>query len=177
LDRDGVLNRAVVRNGKPYPPAGVPELEVMPDAPGALADLKRLGFLLLVVTNQPDVGRGTQERATVEAMHQMLRSCLPVDDVFTCYHADADECECRKPKPGLLLRAARQYGLDLHSCFLIGDRWRDIEAGERAGCRTALIDYGYDESGPRLEPDARVASLRAAADWIVGEVKKEEGSW
>jgi D-glycero-D-manno-heptose 1,7-bisphosphate phosphatase len=167
LDRDGVLNRAFVRDGRPYPPACLAELEILPGVTSALADLKAAGFLLLAVTNQPDVGKGTQSRAVVEAMHARLRAELPLDDIFVCYHADSDGCTCRKPAPGLLYQAAAQYGLDLSSCYLVGDRWRDIDAARRAGCQAILIDYGYQEHGPEREPAARVHSLREAADEIL----------
>lgn len=166
LDRDGVINRALVRDGRPYPPAALDELEILPDAPAALADLKRLGYLLVVVTNQPDVGRGVQTREAVEAMHAELKRALPLDDVLVCYHTDSDRCDCRKPLPGLIFRAAERYGIDVRASYLIGDRWRDIEAGESAGCMTILIDHGYAERGPGAGPMQRVSSLRAAADWI-----------
>lgn len=167
LDRDGVLNRALVRDSKPYPPASLEELEILPGVPEALVKLKAAGFLLLVVTNQPDVAKGTQSRETVEAMNARLRAELPLDDILVCYHVDADRCACRKPATGLLDQAAAQYSLDLRACYLIGDRWRDIDAGHRAGCRTILIDYGYQERGPENEPDARVGSLSEAAAWIL----------
>jgi D-glycero-D-manno-heptose 1,7-bisphosphate phosphatase len=167
LDRDGVLNRAVVRDGKPYPPGSANEIEIPPEVPGRLAELKRAGFLLLVVTNQPDVATGKQSRAVVEAIHARLKTQLPLDDVFVCYHQDEDSCECRKPAPGLLENAARIYGLDLSSCYMVGDRWRDVDAGHRAGCHTVFLDYGYRERGPESEPSARVRSLGEAVDWIL----------
>jgi len=168
LDRDGVLNRAVVRGGKPYPPASAAEMELQPDAARSLEQLKQEGFRLLVVTNQPDVARGTQTTAEVEAIHARIRAGLPVIDEFlVCYHDDRDGCECRKPKPGLLLEAARRYGLDLKDCFLIGDRWRDIDAAHAAGCRAVWIDYHYRERGPSSAPEARVSSLEEAAGFIL----------
>lgn len=168
LDRDGVLNRACVRGGKPYPPAGPAELEILPDVPAALALLKRHGFLLLVVTNQPDVARGRQQRLVVEEIHAALQAQLPIDDFFACYHDDADQCGCRKPKPGLLLQAAEKYRLDLGACFLIGDRWRDIAAGRAAGCRTVWIDRGYAEPAAPA-PDATLYSTLDAAQWIAAQ--------
>jgi D-glycero-D-manno-heptose 1,7-bisphosphate phosphatase len=171
LDRDGVLNRPTVRDGKPYPPVSPAAIEILPDARPALVDLKELGFLLLVVSNQPDVARGTQKRAVVEAMNSVLKSALPLDDFFVCYHDDGHRCECRKPLPGLLFQAAERYSIDLSSSFLIGDRWRDIDAGSRAGCKTILIDCGYRERQPSKDPDARVQSLRAAADWILNHAR------
>lgn len=166
LDRDGVLNRAIVRDGKPYSPSSLAELEILPEAAACLAELKRLGFLLIVVTNQPDISRGTMALAALEEMHGALRAQLPLDDVLYCFHDDAAGCECRKPRPGLLLEAARRYGIDLAGSLLIGDRWRDIEAGAAAGCRTVWIDYGYRERGPSVQADAKVASLEEAVGWI-----------
>ena len=175
LDRDGVLNRALVRDGKPFPPASPSELEIMPDT-AALVELKALGFLLLVVTNQPDVARGTQKREIVDAIHDRLKAVVPLDDIFVCYHTDSDRCDCRKPEPGLIFRAAEKHAIDLTASYLIGDRWRDIEAGERAGCKTVLIDYGYSEQNPRLGPSIRVTSLREATDWIVSQNQRESAA-
>jgi D-sedoheptulose 7-phosphate isomerase len=167
LDRDGVLNRAVVRDGKPYPPASLKELEILPNVASALRDLKAHGFAVYIITNQPDVARGNQTRETIEAMHQSLAASLPIDDIFVCYHDDTDNCECRKPKPGLLFEAQRKYNLDLAQSYMVGDRWRDIDAGHAAGCTTILIDYGYRERKPAKAPEATVRSLREAADWIM----------
>ena len=172
LDRDGVLNRAVVRDGKPYPPESAAALEILPGVREALADLKAAGFLLIVVTNQPDVAKGIQLRAAVEEIHQKLRAELPLDDIFVCYHQDLDHCSCRKPAPGLLKEAAARYRLHLPFCFMVGDRWRDIDAGWRSGCSTILLDYGYRERPPEREPGARVGSLREAADWILRHERK-----
>jgi D-glycero-D-manno-heptose 1,7-bisphosphate phosphatase len=173
LDRDGVLNRAIVRNGKPYPPATAAEMELQPDAERSLIQLKKDGFLLLVVTNQPDVARGTQTTGEVEAIHERIRSALPVDEFLVCYHDDSDGCECRKPKPGLLLEAAQRYGLDLKYCFLIGDRWRDIDAAHAAGCPAVWIDYHYQERGPTFQPEARVSSLEEAVAFIMATAQAE----
>ena len=167
LDRDGVLNEAVVRNGKPYPPEKVSDLQILPGTAEALARLKECEFLLLVVTNQPDVARGSQKRDTVEEIGRRLLAELPLDDIFTCYHDDADACDCRKPQPGLVTRAAQQYGIDLGRSYLAGDRWRDIDAGVNAGCKTIWIDRGYAERSPSSIPDARVGSLPEAVEWIL----------
>ncbi len=167
LDRDGVLNQALVRDGKPYPPANVDELIIVPEAPAALESLKQAGFLLLVVTNQPDISRGTRELSAVEAIHQALRQALPLDDFFLCPHDDADRCACRKPLPGLLLQGAEKYSVDLSRSFMVGDRWRDIEAGASAGCATVWIDYGYREKRSSVAPSATVNSLSAAVAWIL----------
>jgi D-glycero-D-manno-heptose 1,7-bisphosphate phosphatase len=168
LDRDGVLNEVVVRDGLPYPPASLEDLRLAPDAAASLARLKAAGFLLIVITNQPDVARGTQSRAITEAMNRVIAVALPLDDFFTCWHDDADACPCRKPKPGLLLEAAARHSIDLQASFFIGDRWRDIDAGAAAGCRTILIDRHYRDRAPDFPPTHRASSLTGAANWILG---------
>jgi D-glycero-D-manno-heptose 1,7-bisphosphate phosphatase len=168
LDRDGVLNRVVLRGGKPYPPPSPREVEIPPDAPAALAALRAAGLLLVCVTNQPDVARGTQRRETVEAINETVRAALRLDDVLVCFHDDADDCGCRKPRPGLLVEAAARHGIDLGSSFMIGDRWKDIEAGRRAGCAAILIDGGYAETARAdRPPDRTVRTLAEAAEWIL----------
>jgi D-glycero-D-manno-heptose 1,7-bisphosphate phosphatase len=176
LDRDGVLNRAIVRDGKPYPPASLAELQIVEDAPASLTRLKNLGFLLLVVTNQPDVARGTQTMDTVRALHQAMRQTLPLDDFLICPHDDRDACRCRKPLPGLLLEAQARYGIDLGRSFMIGDRWRDIDAGHAAGVRTVHLDQHYRERGPSCPPDASAVSLEDAVHWIVRSSERDPQS-
>ena len=166
LDRDGVINRADVRAGRPFAPLRLEDLEILPGVAPALGRLHDAGFRLVVVTNQPEIARGTLGRDVVDAMHASLAAALPLDEFRVCAHDDADGCDCRKPKPGLLQMAARDGGLDLHDSFMIGDRWRDIDAGRRAGCTTIFIDRSYDEPPPPA-PDATVASLSDAADWIL----------
>jgi D-glycero-D-manno-heptose 1,7-bisphosphate phosphatase len=166
LDRDGVINRAIVRNGKPYAPANLSELEVLPDVPEALSLLKNADYLLIVVTNQPDVARGIISREVVESINGKLASCLPIDEFRVCYHDSGDGCFCRKPLPGALLLAAEQHGIDLAASFMIGDRWRDMEAGQRAGCQTIFIDYGYAEKQPSMV-DYRISTLLGAANIIL----------
>jgi D-sedoheptulose 7-phosphate isomerase len=167
LDRDGVLNRVVIRDGKPYPPASVAELDIAAGAENALRELKAQGFKLLVVTNQPDLAKGLATPEDVDAINRKLAAALPVDEFFVCPHGDGDDCDCRKPKAGLLLQGARKHHIDLSLSFMIGDRWRDVEAGQNAGCRTVLIDQGYREKHPARPPDAIVHSLREAVDWIL----------
>ena len=166
LDRDGVINAAVVRNGKPHPPDSVAETRILNDVPQALALLKGAGFRLAVITNQPDVARGTQTQAAVEAINAFLASQLPLDHFEVCYHDEGDGCDCRKPKPGLIYRSARTLGVAAPEGFVVGDRWRDIDAGRAAGCRTVWIDRGYKERLPESY-DRRTTSLLAAAQWII----------
>jgi D-glycero-D-manno-heptose 1,7-bisphosphate phosphatase len=161
-----VLNRARVVDGKPLPPASVKELELLPGVEEACRQLHEAGLLLVVVTNQPDVARGAQTMATVEALNRELSSRLPLDEIRVCAHDDADRCACRKPAPGLLLDAARERGIDLERSFMVGDRWRDVEAGRRAGCKTIFIDSGYSERPPDA-PDLIVRHLGEAVPWIL----------
>lgn len=165
LDRDGVLNRAIVREGRPYPPANLAELEVLPGVKQACNALKRAGYLGIVVTNQPDIGRGTQTRELVDEMNGWLQTELNLDEVMVCPHDDSAQCECRKPAPGLILAAAADWNIDLAQSFFVGDRWRDIEAGQRAGCQTIFIDYEYREKRPAA-PDFIARNLSEAAEWI-----------
>lgn len=162
LDRDGVINRPVIRDGRSYPPASVADLVILDGVPEALHQMRDAGFDLVVVTNQPDVARGTQSRAAVEAIHAELRRRLPLDDIRTCYHDDAEQCGCRKPKPGLLTEGGP---VDFARSFMVGDRWRDIAAGAAAGCRTVFLDYGYRERQPD-QADFKTGSLLQAAEWI-----------
>lgn len=166
LDRDGVINAAVVREGRPFPPATVAETRILGGVPQALALLREAGFRLAVITNQPDVARGTQTLEEVEAINAFLRSKLLLDHFEVCYHDESDLCDCRKPKPGLIYRSALALGVDVTTGFVVGDRWRDIEAGRAAGCRTVWIDRGYAERSP-VEYDHRTNSLLNAATWIV----------
>jgi D-glycero-D-manno-heptose 1,7-bisphosphate phosphatase len=166
LDRDGVLNRAIVRNGRPYPPSSLAELAILPGVAQALERLRDAGYILIVATNQPDVARGTQLRENVEAMNAQLIQELPLTEIKVCYE-DGDDHPRRKPNPGLLLEAAEQYGIDCTASFMVGDRWRDVEAGRRAGCRTVFIDRGYTERKPDPSADHTAADLPSAVEWIL----------
>ena len=166
LDRDGVLNRALVVDGKPCAPRTLGEFELLPGIQAPVGALRAAGYPVIVATNQPDVAAGLVGRAIVEQMHEKLRMAISIDDIKVCYHGDADECLCRKPRPGLLLEAARERGLDLGRSFMVGDRWRDIGAGAAAGCFTIFLDRGYSEAQPAA-PDAKVRSLAEAVSLIL----------
>lgn len=168
LDRDGVVNKAYVRNGKPFSPDTIEEMIIVPDAAEALERLRRHGFRLILATNQPDIARKRLTRAQVDAMNAHLRSKVPLDAIEVCPHDDTDNCDCRKPKPGLLVNAAKRDGIALDESFMIGDRYRDIEAGHGAGCRAILIGDGYGETF-KTPPDAKFATLTEAADWILNQ--------
>ena len=168
LDRDGVINRSIVRDGLPYPPRSLAEFEIMDGVAEGCALLKQLGFVLVVATNQPDVGRGTLDRAIVEEMHAKMCRTLSIDRVEVCYDPGGGiPSECRKPRPGMLLKAAEEMGIALAQSWMVGDRWRDVDCGHAAGCRTVFIDNGYAEE-LRMPPDFRVTSLLEAARLIAG---------
>lgn len=168
LDRDGVINKVVLKNRKPYPPQNLTELEILPGVELALNNLSKWGYKLIVVTNQPDVARGTVMLETVKEINYFLQSNLPIHDFFCCFHDNVDNCECRKPKPGGILNAAQKYNIDLTKSYMVGDRWRDIEAGVSAGCKTIFLDYGYEEKQPTFL-NYRVQSLYEASRIILGE--------
>lgn len=167
LDRDGVINKAIIKNGRPYPPASLSELEIADDALHALTQLKAAGYLLIGITNQPDVARGTTLRSTVEALNQALLDALPLDEIHVCFHDDKDQCQCRKPLPGLILEAANTHQIDIKQSIMIGDRWKDIEAGQRAACKTIWLNYSYEEPSPKQPPDFIASSLTEATNWIL----------
>lgn len=176
LDRDGVINQCKVIDRKPYPPLSVDEFVMFPGVAEACRKLKQAGFTLVVATNQPDVGRGTLKQEVVERIHAHMCARLPIDRVEVCYHSgrEVPGCDCRKPRPGMLLRAARELSIDLRASWMVGDRWRDIDCGHAAGCRTILVDYNYDEP-LRQQPDFRVRSLAEAAELILRETKARAG--
>jgi D-glycero-D-manno-heptose 1,7-bisphosphate phosphatase len=168
LDRDGVINRAIIRNGRPHPPSNLGDLDILPGVREALESLHAANFLLIVVTNQPDVSRGISTREGVDLINKFLASELPIDDFRVCYHDDSDSCLCRKPLPGLLIEASKIHRVDLSRSFMVGDRWRDIEAGAAAGCKTFFINYRYAEINPAT-PDFIVSSLLEVEKIILGE--------
>jgi D-glycero-D-manno-heptose 1,7-bisphosphate phosphatase len=174
LDRDGVLVRSEVRSGKPIAPTRSADFKVFDEAPPAVTRLKALGFLTIVATNQPDLATGKMARSELDAMHAILKNRMPLDDILVCPHVDADRCQCRKPKPGLLLDGARRYGLDFSASFMVGDRWRDVEAGRAAGCTTIFVDRRYNET-LTSPPDHMVADVAAAAELIAHLVKTNAG--
>ena len=165
LDRDGVLNANIVRDGRPYAPRTLDEFRLLPGVEEAVRRIKDAGFLAIVATNQPDVATGVTRRATVDAIHDELRRRLPLDDIKICWHIDADHCACRKPKPGMLLEAAAERDIDLRSSYMVGDRWRDVLAGQAVGCATVLVDGGLIQERP-CQPTKIVLSLPEAVDYI-----------
>lgn len=173
LDRDGVINREVFRAGEAQAPFAMSELELLPGVPEAIEDLHRAGFLVVVVTNQPDVVRGLASRDQVEVIHAHLQQTLPLDDIYVCYHDDADRCACRKPSPGMLYAAALTHNIALADSYLVGDRWRDVGAGRNAGCTTILVKSDRNES-TTIKPHIHVHDLSDAVSWILEHAREAQ---
>jgi len=171
LDRDGVLNSVVVRFGRGFSPRRFAEFKLLPGVVAAVALLRAAGLPVVVVTNQPDIARGLLQPAELERMHEFLRGHVPVDRIYTCPHDDSDHCTCRKPRPGLLLRAAAEFQLDLEHTWMVGDSWKDVEAARAAGCRMIFIAGPYTDAGSS-KPEHMAASLPEAAKMILRELQK-----
>ena len=169
LDRDGVINEAFIKDGKPSSPHSLNKLKILPGVKESILRLKKLNFICLVVTNQPDVPRGKIKKNTVIKMNNFLKKVIELDDIFVCYHDDKDNCNCRKPKPGLLLQACKKWNVDLKKSFMIGDRNKDIQAGEKAGCKTIYLDYSYKDIKPK-NPDY-VTDTLLNATYIIEKIK------
>ena len=165
LDRDGVINKAYIKDGLPQSPNSLNELKILPGVRESIIKLKKLNFICLMVTNQPNVSRKKIDKNSVIQMNNFLKNEIALDDIFVCYHDDSDNCNCRKPKPGLLLQAGKKWDVDFKKSFMIGDRWRDIQAGEKVGCKTIFLDYKYNEKKPK-KPDFVSDSLLNAAHII-----------
>lgn len=165
LDRDGVLNQTIFRMGKPRAPYTLEEFTLFAGVKEAIDLLKRNQFILIVVTNQPDVARGWVSEDAVHAVNDKLQELIPVDEIKICFHTEKDNCLCRKPRPGMLLEAAHERDIDLSLSWIIGDRHSDVEAGRSAGCKTILIGEGDHSSS--VVPDYQFENLLAAAKLIV----------
>jgi D-glycero-D-manno-heptose 1,7-bisphosphate phosphatase len=175
LDRDGVLNEVAMGSGKPRSPSSLKEFRIVPHAREALLRLKAAGYLLILITNQPEVARGTQQRDFVEDLHRRLRTSLELNDVRVCFHDDEHRCQCRKPEPGLLLLAAKDWNIQMSKSYMIGDRWKDVEAGRRAGCRTVLLHRPYNTQDDAAGGHCAL-SFESAVEWVLmdGARRSEE---
>lgn len=174
LDRDGVINKVIIIDGKPFSPRRLEEFIVLDGVTNVLEKIKKEGFLNIVITNQPDIARHLISLDNIDKMHRFIKENLPIDDIFMCAHDDKDNCNCRKPKPGMLFEAAKKWSIDLKSSFLVGDQERDIKAGENAACTTILIDYPYNKG---VVSDFRVNDLQMASEIILGRKWKKYPSW
>jgi D-glycero-D-manno-heptose 1,7-bisphosphate phosphatase len=164
LDRDGVINKAILKDGKPFSPRRFEEFKLFNGIREVLEKFRKKEFLNIIVTNQPDIARGLIKTETLEKMHKFIEENLPIDDIFVCPHDDIDNCHCRKPKPGMLLEAAEKWHINLKESFIIGDSWKDIEAGKAAGCATVLLDNLYNKE---VEADFRVGDIDLAMKIIL----------
>lgn len=176
LDRDGVLVVPEFRDGRSYAPTQLEKLVLYQDAAPALEALKAEGYLLVVVTNQPDINAGKVPAETVAEMHRRLKADLPVDAVYMCPHTRTENCDCRKPAAGMLRQAGAKFGIDLDSSFMIGDRVSDVEAGRSAGCRTIFIDLGYTSEPRPQNADWTVFSISEAASLVLELPRKDGGT-
>lgn len=167
LDRDGIINRAVVRGGRPYPPVLLEDVEILSGTITSLECLAGRGYMLIGITNQPDVARGIQSREVVESINQWIQSRLPIREIFVCYHDNVNNCECRKPKPGLILQAVEKYNIDLSQSWMVGDRWKDIAAGQAVGLKTIFVDYQYAEAFNSVPADFTVKDTAFLSDIIL----------
>lgn len=162
LDRDGVLNASIVKEGKPYPPRTLNEFHILPMVAEALHRSHELGYVNIIVTNQPDLSTGKTSRELIDNFHEKLMAHAPIEKVYVCPHVDEDKCNCRKPKPGMILSACSEFELDVSKSALVGDRWRDVQSGQLAKIEQIFfIDYGYQEPRPSL-PFETVSSLYEA---------------
>ena len=168
LDRDGVLVETLVRDGRAHAAVTLADFRISPDAPTQVARLKAAGLRPIVFTNQPELARGTLSPGVLDRMHARLRAAVEIDDILVCAHVDRDGCACRKPRPGMLETASRRWAIDLSASFVVGDRWRDVDAGRAVGCYTVLIERPYSEC---READVRVPDLPAAVDAILARAK------
>ena len=157
LDRDGVVNESIVVDRKPFSPKNSSELKIISGVDIAINILKE-HYLIFVVTNQPDIARGKLTTQDLSNIHNELLNRLAIDKIYFCPHDDNDHCLCRKPLPGMLRMAEEEYKLDLSKSYMIGDRWKDIDAGIAAGCKTVFIDYSYNETNP-INYDYKVKNL------------------
>lgn len=177
LDRDGVLNRVVLREGRSVSPRAFAEFELLPGVGAAVESLRQAGLPVVVITNQPDISRGVLPPAELERMHEHLRAHVPLEQIYTCIHDDADRCSCRKPRPGLLLRAAAEFQMDLERSWMVGDSWKDVEAARAAGCHMIFIAGAHTPQSERATraPERVAASLPEAAKVILRAVASGAG--
>jgi D-glycero-D-manno-heptose 1,7-bisphosphate phosphatase len=165
LDRDGVITVPTSVDGKGFAPRSISEFRFYEGTAESLERIHALGFLALVVSNQPDVANGLLSRSTLDLMNQRIINELAIDEVINCPHNTLEDCLCRKPKPGMLLSAAEKWDLELSESWMIGDRDSDVAAGFSAGCRTIFINRDWrDETGEFA--DCRTDSLKGAIDLI-----------
>lgn len=177
LDRDGVLTVPEFREGRSFAPTSLDALAFYEDAADAVRALNDAGFIVIVVTNQPDIGAGKVDAAIIDEMHARLRATMPVDDIEvaieTRQQAKGLVSDRRKPGTGMLMSAAERWNIDLNTSYMVGDRGSDVEAGLRAGCTSIFIDLGYEAELAATGQAVTVKSVSEAAAWIIAEERKQ----
>lgn len=164
LDRDGILNKALVVNNKPKSPKNINELVLNKSLKKFLIQAKK-NFFLICLTNQPEVGRKKFSKIEIEKINKYIKDFFNLDDIFTCYHEKDNICNCRKPNIGMLLKSQKKYSIDLKESIVIGDRWKDITMGKKAGCKTIFVDYKYDEI-LKDKPDIIVDNINKLKSYV-----------
>jgi D-glycero-D-manno-heptose 1,7-bisphosphate phosphatase len=167
LDRDGIINEARIIDGKPFSPRSLNETSIVCGIREVLCILSKMGYYIIVVTNQPDISRKLMSQDTSDEINNWLAYCLPIDKIYTCPHQDSDNCNCRKPKTGLFLEAQQEYGIDFSKSWMIGDRKSDIEAGKNLGCKTIFLDKHYREDKP-IDVDFTIKNIEEIVEIIYG---------
>ena len=170
LDRDGVLSKVYVKNGKGFAAKKLKDFKLFYGSKESVRKLKLAGFMVIVVTNQPDVGNKLITKITLKKMHDKLKKITNVDAIYTCIHSQSANCYCRKPKPGMILTAAKKYKINLKKSFMAGDRLSDILAGKKAKCRSIFLDKKYFEKKPKYQ-EATFNNLPQAANYILKQNK------
>ena len=159
IDRDGVINHLVSRDGGMYSPRLVTDFQIFPSVPDAIKQIREAGYLVVVVTNQPDISRGLLKPNVLDEMHQLLRAVCQVDAIYVCPHDNSDNCLCRKPLPGMLLQATTDLSIDLNNSWMIGDRATDMQAGNAVGLSNIFIASGQEQRSELIPEKGIVASF------------------
>ena len=168
LDRDGVINKSIIANGKPYAPLLFEDFVFYEDTKKAIVVIQSLDYKTIIVTNQPEINKGNLNHEELKRMNDRIYNELKIDDIFVCEHTSEEDCDCRKPKPGMILNASKKHNIDLSQSFLIGDRYKDIESAHAAGCNSIFIDRKYSEKFPNKQIKS-VSSFYEAAIFIKGK--------
>jgi len=166
LDRDGVINKAITIDGKGYAPRLLKDFKIFPKVKNDVIKLKKRGFKVFVITNQPDIGNKLIKKKTLNEMHSFLKAKVPIDKIYFCPHTKNDRCKCRKPKPGMIIKASNESKIYLKESYVVGDRKIDIDAGLKAGCKTIFVNNNYYEKKPTKQ-EKTVKSLHAAVKYIL----------
>ena len=149
FDRDGILNKSILKKNKPYSPRNLRELRLNLELVEFIKKLKKKNFKIIVITNQPDIKSGKLNKYTLKVINLIIKKKFCIDDIFICIHGKNENCHCRKPKPGMIIKASEKWNINLKKSFFVGDRWKDMQAGEIMGCKTIFIDYDYNETQPK----------------------------